>query len=162
MWLAHVLYNDFRHFFRMCGARLRFASAYQNGESQSRCQQPALRRREARWHTSSIASINGCASFSPRHLTISDAFLVKNTALMRDANSSLGPARLIKRCKARLSESGTRDGPGVSEGGPVSSERLRSSSRNKFGIGESDPLNCLSYPHHVSILSQVHRQKTLT
>ena len=32
MWPAHVLYNDFRHFFRFSDARLRLSNAYQGGQ----------------------------------------------------------------------------------------------------------------------------------
>ena len=35
MWPAHVLYNDFRHFFRMSGARLRSSKACKDSEGQT-------------------------------------------------------------------------------------------------------------------------------
>ena len=55
-----------------------------------------------------------------------------------------------------------RDSAGVCKGDTVSSARQRSSSRDESGTGESDSLNYLLHFHHVSILPQVHRYKTLT
>ena len=122
----------------------------------------SVRRWGARWRTSSITLINDRASFLPRHPTVSDTFPLEKISSIRGTSSPSGTVQLTRRCRARLPEPRMRDSAGVGKGDMVSSARQRSSSRDEFGTGESDSLNCLLHSHHVSILPQVRRYKTLT
>ena len=86
-WPAHALYNDFTHFFRISGARLRFSETYQGSEGQRQRQLVHSSGVEEQKRTSWTTSIKVWASLSWRQPTRSIALLLEKTASMSDASS---------------------------------------------------------------------------
>ena len=118
-------------------------------------------------------------SLSPRHPTISLAFLLEKIVWITTSSSPWGMTLLIRRCNARFPESRTRDGsegspipPGdggtgrlisatesvlpksVSTCGTTSSTRPRFPSENEFsaGAGRVDSSDRLPYSDNTSVV----------